>query len=409
MDEKKSILLLEGIHQSGAAFLKSEGYAVQEKSESLDSQGLLRALKSEKIKGLGIRSKTHVNAKTLQAYPELEALGTFCIGTNQVDLKAASTLGLPVFNAPYSNTRSVAELVLAEVISLSRKICEISMQLHRGEWNKKAKGSYEVRGKSLGIVGYGHIGTQVGILAEAFGMNVFYYDIVTKLPLGNAKAVDSFKELLEVSDFVTLHVPETEQTKNMMAQKELSHMKEGSYLINASRGTVVDHKALKETLISGKIAGAAIDVYPKEPRQNGPGFESELLGMENVILTPHIGGSTEEAQKAIGEEVSLSLHKYFKQGDTLSAVNFPKISPPELEEGKLRLAHIHHNQPGVLGKVNSLISNYGLNISYQSLATLDEIGYLIVDFLENKKATEKLEKDLKNLSSTIRFKFLKLV
>lgn len=401
---KEKLLLLEGIHNSGAEFLKKEEFAVTELKEALSEEALIENLQG--VSGVGIRSKTHITQNVVNLVSNLEAVGAFCIGTNQVDLKACSLKGIPVFNAPYSNTRSVAELVLCEVVALSRKLSHISALLHQGVWQKKAQGSFEVRGKTIGIIGYGHIGTQVGLLAESFGMRVLFYDISTKLPLGNASAKDKMDELLSESDFVTLHVPETPQTKNMMGAKELSKMKKGSYLINASRGTVVDIEALSVALKEKHIAGAAIDVYPEEPRKNGEGFESELLGLDNVILTPHIGGSTEEAQKNIGEEVSLSLQKYFSLGDTMLSVNFPKIRTPKIEEGTTRLAHIHENKPGVLGSVNSLISDLGVNITYQSLSTMDEIGYLILDFKADKDIGERLLKALKEQESTVKVRLL---
>lgn len=401
---KEKILLLEGVHQSGVEHLSQEGFAVDEMKEALSEEDLIKSLKGQS--GLGIRSKTHVTAKVVEDSPSLDAVGAFCIGTNQIDLRACALKGIPVFNAPYSNTRSVAELVLCEVVALSRKLSHISALLHKGVWQKKAQGSFEVRGKTIGIIGYGHIGTQVGLLAEAFGMRVLFYDVSTKLPLGNASTRAKLETLLSESDFVTLHVPETPQTQNMIGANELNKMKKGSYLINASRGTVVDIRDLSTALKSGHIAGAAIDVYPSEPRKNGEGFESDLLGLENVILTPHIGGSTEEAQKAIGEEVSLSLQKYFTLGDTMSSVNFPRIRTPKIEDGTTRLAHIHENKPGVLGDVNSLLSDLGVNITYQSLSTLDEVGYLILDFKSDKDIADRLLKDLKEKSSTIKVRMV---
>lgn len=401
---KEKILLLEGIHNSGADFLVQESFHVDQIKEALSEGDLVENLKG--VSGVGIRSKTYITSDLVQKSLDLQAVGAFCIGTNQIDLKACTLKGIPVFNAPYSNTRSVAELVLCEVVALSRKLSHISSLLHQGVWQKKAEGSFEVRGKTIGIIGYGHIGIQVGLLAEAFGMKVLFYDISKKLPLGNASSAQSMKTLLTQSDFVTLHVPETPQTKNMMGKKEIQSMKKSAYLINASRGTVVDIEALSVALKEGHVAGAAIDVYPKEPRKNGEGFESDLLGLENVILTPHIGGSTEEAQKSIGQEVSLSLQKYFSLGDTMSAVNFPRIRTSKIEEGTTRLAHIHENKPGVLGRVNSLISDLGVNITYQSLATLDEIGYLILDFRADKEIGVKLIDALTKKESTVKVRLL---
>lgn len=401
---KKNISLLEGIHESAQIFLNTEKHHVFYHKESFEGESLISKIKNSQ--GLGIRSKTQLTKAVIKKLDHLEAIGAFCIGTNQIDLDAASEKGIPVFNAPYSNTRSVAELVLCEVIALSRKLTQVSSDLHKGVWNKSASGSFEVRGKTIGIIGYGHIGTQVGILAEGLGLKVIYYDVQTKLPLGNALPVKSLKKLLELSDFVTLHVPETEKTKNMLAKDEIKNMKRGSYLINASRGSVVDLKELAKAIKSQHLAGAAIDVYPKEPCKNGPGFNSEIKGLSNIILTPHIGGSTEEAQKNIGEEVSLSLNNFFKYGDTSLAVNFPKIAVDKIKKGCIRLTHTHKNIPGVLGKVNSLFSEAGLNVSYQSLATKDELGYLIVDFDKAKVNQNDLLKKLNEESFTIKTKIL---
>lgn len=404
--KSKTVLLLENIHQSATQFLEEKGFDAKTHLESFAEKDLINELQNCEVRAVGIRSKTNISKNVVDLCERLEAVGAFCIGTNQVDLEACAEKGIPVFNAPYSNTRSVAELVLAEIIALSRKLCDVSSLLHKGVWQKSAKGSYEVRGKSLGIIGYGHIGTQVGILAEAFGLNVYYYDVLTKLPLGNATSSKSLNDLLEKSDFISLHVPETLETKNMISEQQIRRMKKGAYLINASRGTVVDLKALAEAIKLGHLAGAAIDVYPIEPRKNGEGFESELLGLENVILSPHIGGSTEEAQKSIGQEVSLSLQKYFSLGDTMGAVNFPKISPAEIAEGKKRLCHIHLNQPGVLGEVNSLLSSYKINITYQSLATNDKIGYLIVDFEDKQGVSSDLYAELAQKNYTLKLRFI---
>ncbi len=400
----EKVLLLEGIHSSGAEYLTLEGFIVDEFKEALLEQDLI--LKLQGALGVGVRSKTHITQDVIKKSSNLEAVGAFCIGTNQIDLRACALKGIPVFNAPYGNTRAVAELVLCEIIALSRKLFHVSTLLHQGIWEKKAQGSCEIRGKTLGIIGYGHIGTQVGLLAESLGMKVLFYDISVKLPLGNISSVSSLDSLLLKSDFVTLHVPETPQTKNMIGACELSKMKKGSYLINASRGTVVNIKDLSASLKQKHLAGAAIDVYPKEPRKNGGDFKSELLSLKNVILTPHIGGSTEEAQKAIGKEVSLSLQKYFTLGDTMSAVNFPKIRAPRIQKGAIRLVHIHENQPGILGEVNSLIYDLGVNIIYQSLATKGNIGYLILDFKADKSINSKLIDKLRKKESTIKAKLL---
>ena len=384
----ESIFLLENVNQSGKSLLESNDYDVTHMTEGLEPGALIESLKKG-YKALGIRSKTQVTKEVLEFAPQLQAIGAFCIGTNQIDLKSATSKGIPVFNAPYSNTRSVAELVLSEMIALSRQVVPLSTKAHKGDWQKTAQGSFEIRGKIVGIIGYGHIGTQVGLLSEALGMNVLYYDIESKLPLGNAVPCVSMKELLSKSDFVTLHVPETAETKMMMTKKQFAHMKEESYFINASRGSVVDIEDLAEALKSGHLVGAAVDVFPKEPRKNGPHFESELCGLENVILTPHIGGSTREAQISIGKEVATSLDKYFRLGDTLGSVNFPKLRAFEVQEGVLRLCHIHRNIPGVLAKVNTLFSKYEVNILYQKLGTFEEVGYLMMDFEAPQK--QKLE------------------
>jgi D-3-phosphoglycerate dehydrogenase len=402
----QKITLFEGIHSSAAEFLNEKGFDLKETSGAMTEDELIKSILENKTEGVGIRSKTQITKKVVESSPHIEAVGAFCIGTNQVDLKACTTNGIPVFNAPYSNTRSVAELVLCEIIALSRKLSHRSALLHKGEWQKQAKGSFEVRGKTLGVVGYGHIGTQVGLLAEALGMRVLYHDVSIKLPLSNAQPSADLTSLLKASDFVTLHVPETEQTKNMIGAAELKEMKKGSYLINASRGSVVDISALASALKEEHLHGAAIDVYPSEPAKNGQGFQSELLGLENVILTPHIGGSTEEAQKNIGEEVSLSLYRFFKFGDTSSAVNFPRIRTPKPKKGAVRITHIHKNQPGVLGDVNSILSDMGINIIYQSLGTQSEIGYLILDFMGSTAVADELLKVLRTKDFTLKARIL---
>ena len=390
---RESVFLLENVNESGKDLLESKDYMVTHLTEGLEQEALISGLTSEGYQALGIRSKTQVTREILEKAPSLEAIGAFCIGTNQIDLEAATEKGVPVFNAPYSNTRSVAELVLSEMIALSRQVMTLSKKAHEGNWQKTAKGSFEIRGKTIGIVGYGHIGTQVGLLSEALGMNVLYYDIESKLPLGNARPSSTMEELLSQSDFVTLHVPETPDTKMMMSKTQFYQMKEKSYFINASRGTVANIGDLAESLKSGHLAGAAIDVFPKEPRKNGPHFESELCGLENVILTPHIGGSTREAQVSIGKEVATSLDKYFRLGDTLGAVNFPKLRAFEIQEKVSRLCHIHKNIPGVLAKVNTLFSKYEVNIRYQKLGTYGDLGYLIMDFdsVEDSKLKDLTE------------------
>lgn len=400
----KNILLLEGIHQSGAQHFKTLGYSVDENKSSLGELELKNNLLENRVHGLGIRSKTHLGQEILKA-PDLEAVGAFCIGTNQIDLKICRQRGIPVFNAPYSNTRSVAELVISHVIALSRRVFQVSQALHNGVWQKSAVGSNEVRGKVLGIVGYGHIGTQVGLLAESLGMRVAYYDIESKLPLGNAQPSNSLEELLRVSDFVTLHVPETELTANMIGTSQFKAMKPASCLINASRGSVVDLEALALVLRNDHLTGAAVDVFPEEPRSNGPGFVSPLQGIPNVILTPHIGGSTEEAQKSIGAEVSLSLEKFFSLGDTSGAVNFPRVLAPSIK-GKYRLLHIHRNEPGVLAEINSVVSKMSLNINFQSLATQDELGYLVMDIDPTDEPVDNISELFNADSRTIRVRVI---
>lgn len=339
----------------------------------------------------------------LEQAEKLVAVGCFCIGTNQVDLDAARELGVVVFNAPYSNTRSVAELVLAETIMLYRGIPEKNTTVHRGGWSKSAKNSHEVRGKTMGIVGYGSIGSQLSVLAESLGMKVIYHDIITKLPLGNAMQVGSFDELLSQADVVTLHVPDTPNTRNMMTAKEFAKMKDGSYFINAARGGCVDIDALADALESGKVLGAAIDVFPNEPKSTDEEFISPLRRFDNVILTPHIGGSTQEAQANIGLEVAEKLVNYSDTGNTITAVNFPEVSIP-FKEGTHRLLHIHQNVPGVLSQINSLFATAGVNILAQSLMTQDDVGYLMMDVDDNN--SDKALQMLKDVKETIRVRVL---
>jgi D-3-phosphoglycerate dehydrogenase len=327
---------------------------------------------------LGIRSRTQLTAEVLARAPRLTAIGAFCIGTNQIDLLDAMRRGIPVFNAPFSNTRSVAELVLAEIIMLMRGIPHKNAVLHRNGWVKSAAGSYEVRGKTLGIVGYGHIGTQIGVLAEQLGMQVVFVDIEAKLPLGNARQLPSLAAVLQAADVVSLHVPETPQTKNMIDAAAIARMKPGAHLINASRGTVVDIDALGEALESGQLAGAAIDVFPVEPKGNDARFESPLVRFDNVLLTPHIGGSTAEAQENIGREVAAKLVRYSDNGSTVSAVNFPEVALPQ-HTGRCRLLHIHRNVPGIIARVNERFSAAGINVDAQYLRTNEEVGYVVID------------------------------
>jgi D-3-phosphoglycerate dehydrogenase len=370
------ILLLEGIHAAAEERFSKAGYAVQSVPSAMSEEQLLDVIPG--IHLLGIRSKTRVTHKVLEASTRLLAIGCYCIGTDQVALKAAAGRGVPVFNAPFSSTRSVAELTLAEVVMLARKAAHRSLQIHAGRWEKSAVGSHEVRHKTIGIVGYGHIGPQVGLLAEAFGMRVVFYDIVKKLPLGNAEALGSLDELLDTVDFVTLHVPDTPVTRGMMGRKQLARMKPGSYLLNLSRGSVVDLEALRDALLSGRLAGAAVDVYPEEPKKRADEFCVPLQGLDNVILTPHVGGSTLEAQKNIGIEVADSLIGFTDAGTTAGAVNFPQVDLPVLASGH-RVLNIHENVPGVLRDINRIIADMGANVSAQHLSTLGDVGYLIMD------------------------------
>jgi D-3-phosphoglycerate dehydrogenase len=373
---KIRILLLENIHPVAKEILDEAGFVVEMQKDAFSEEDLLKHLPNYDV--LGIRSKTHVSEKVLQKNTHLYTIGAFCIGTNQIECAAANKVGVPVFNAPYSNTRSVAEMVICEIIGLARKLFTSSAKLHVGAWEKSASSSYEVRGKRLGIIGYGHIGTQVSVLAESLGMKVAYYDITKKLPLGNSRTIATLEELLSNSDFVSIHVPETEQTKNMIGAKELSLMHAKSYLINASRGTVVDIEALSRALKEKRIAGAAIDVFPVEPSSNKEVFKSPLQGIDNVILTPHIGGSTEEAQEAIGREVADSFVRFLNRGSSLGAVNFPNVDLPV--NGKThRILNVHRNVPGVLSEINKIVSSLGINISAQYLSTNNEIGYLVMD------------------------------
>ena len=369
-------ILVEGIHPGAREALEAAGFSVTILPSSPPRAELIEIASSCDL--LGIRSKTHVTEEVLASSPRLMAVGCFCIGTNQVDVAAANARGVPVFNAPLSNTRSVAELMIAEIIVLSRQLGDRSREVHEGRWKKNAQGCHEIRGKTLGIVGYGHIGRQVGVIAESLGMRVVFHDIATRLPMGNNRPAASLAQLLEVADFVTLHVPETTQTKNLIGAGEIAIMKRGSYLLNASRGTVVVIGALAEAIKSGHIGGAAIDVFPEEPDANGEGFASELRGLPNVILSPHIGGSTMEAQEAIGKEVSIAIARFAVRGITTGAVNFPQVEPPLLP-GKHRILNVHRNVPGVLRDINRIVSDAHANIHAQVLSTDATIGYLVMD------------------------------
>lgn len=394
--------MLEGIHASAEKVFRSAGYTnIVTASKSLPKDELEQVLNDARF--LGIRSRTQVTEALLEKAPKLAAIGCFCIGTNQVDLQATKLRGIPVFNAPFANTRSVAELVLAEMILLLRGVPQKNAAAHRGEWLKSAANSYETRGKTLGIVGYGHIGTQIGILAENLGMNVQYFDIETKLALGNAQAADSFHSLVASSDVVTFHVPETPQTKNMMDAEAFAQLKTGAILINASRGTVVDIDCLANALETKQVAGAAIDVFPVEPKSNQDEFVSPLRQFDNVILTPHVGGSTMEAQANIGIEVSEKLAKYSDNGSTLSSVNFPEVALPS-HEGKHRICHIHRNVPGILAKINDIFSSNSVNISAQFLQTIDSVGYVVTDI--DQSSSIKAFEELKTIEGTIKTRIL---
>jgi len=399
--KKEKILLLEGIHKNAIKYFEKHDYKnIEYLKKSLSEKELIEKIKDISI--LGIRSKTQITKNILEKAPKLSAIGCFCIGTNQVDLDTARKQAIPVFNAPFSNTRSVAEMVIAESIMLMRRITEKSNLAHKGEWEKSPKNSYEVRGKNLGIVGYGRIGSQVSILAEALGMNVYYYDIEKKLSYGNTRSLDSLEDLLAISDIVTLHVPATPMTKNMIGKNELKLMRKGSYFINASRGNVVDIPALTSALKSEHLLGAAIDVFPQEPGSNGEKFISELQGISNVILTPHIGSGTQEAQKNIALETAEKLINYCDHGNTIGAVNFVEVNLPT--NTKQRLLHIHKNLPGVLKNINYVFSSQKINISGQHLKTDADIGYVIID-IDGKINQETLEK-LQNVPNTIKAKIL---
>ncbi|WP_439837080.1 phosphoglycerate dehydrogenase [Aeromonas enteropelogenes] len=400
--DKIKVLLLEGVHPNTVETFRAAGYtSVEYLKTSLSEEELIERIRD--VHFIGLRSRTQITEKVLDAANKLVAIGCFCIGTNQVELDAAQIRGIPVFNAPFSNTRSVAELVLGEILLLLRGIPEKNAKCHRGVWEKLANRSVEARGKKLGIIGYGHIGTQLGIIAESIGMKVYYYDIENKLSLGNAIQVPNLVELLNMSDVISLHVPETPSTKDLIGAEQLRMMKPGAIFINASRGTVVDIDALADVIKSGHISGAAIDVFPVEPKSNDEEFMTPLRGLDNVILTPHIGGSTQEAQENIGLEVANKLIKYSDNGSTLSAVNFPEVSLPG-HKGSSRLLHIHRNQPGVMNKINQIFAEEGINIAGQYLQTSSHIGYVVID-VETEHSEKALAK-LKEIDGTIRARIL---
>ncbi len=400
--ERINILFLENISDKAVQYFKQQGYAnVKKIAGALSEEELIKEVKDVHL--LGIRSKTQITPKVLEAAKKLQAIGCFCIGVNQVDLKAATKKGVVVFNAPYSNTRSVAELVIGISVMLIRKISDKNIAAHKGIWMKDAKGSYELRGKTMGIIGYGNIGSQVSVLCEALGMKVLFYDTETKLPLGNAVAAKNMKEVLSNSDIISLHVPETAQTKNLINRNNIKLIKKGAILLNYARGEVVDLKALGEAIKEGLIAGAGIDVYPWEPEKNGDHFDTPLQGLPNVILTPHIGGSTEEAQQNIGEDVSVKLFQYLERGITNGSHTVPAIGLPPVD-GAHRILHIHKNVPGVLSAINTALSKNNINIVGQYLKTNEEIGYVVLDI--DKKLSKRAMELLREVKETIKVRML---
>ena len=400
--EKIKILLLENISDTAVRNFTKNGYVQVEKlTKALSEEDLINKIKDVHL--VGIRSKTQITENVLKAAKKLQAIGCFCIGVNQVDLAAATQCGVTVFNAPYSNTRSVAELVIGASIMLIRRIPDKNTAAHKGDWMKDAKGSYELRGKTLGIIGYGNIGSQVSVLAEGIGMKVMFYDIETKLPLGNATDAKTLKDLLGQADIVTLHVPETDQTKNLLNKSNLKYCKKGSIILNYARGEVIEIPALAACIQSGQIAGAGIDVFPVEPEKNGDVFQSPLQGLPNVLLTPHIGGSTEEAQQNIGEDVSMKLLNYLEKGITFGSHTVPALSLPP-QAGSHRILHIHRNVPGVLSAINSELSRNKINIVGQYLKTNEEIGYVVVDV--DKLLSKKAEELLREVPESIKVRLL---
>jgi D-3-phosphoglycerate dehydrogenase / 2-oxoglutarate reductase len=396
-----SVLILENIHPEALRLFKDEGYKVDVISSGLDEDELCEKVKNVSI--LCIRSKTQVTKKVLDSANKLIAVGAFCIGTNQIDLKGCQAKGVAVFNAPYSNTRSVVELAIGEIILLSRNIINKSEDMHKGKWDKSAKNSYEVRGKKLGIIGYGNIGSQLSVLAESIGMEVYYYDVVEKLQLGNAKKCSSLTELLHIADVVTLHTDGRASNKNLISHKEFEAMKDGVIFLNLSRGHIVDIEALVKNIKSGKVKGASVDVFPYEPKNNAEEFKNELRGLPNVILTPHIGGSTEEAQLNIANFVPNRIMEYINTGNTFQSVNFPNIQLPELHDAH-RLIHLHENVPGILAQINNILAKNHINILGQYLKTNEQVGYVITDI--NKQYDKEVINELKNVQNTIKFRIL---
>lgn len=400
-DAETRVLLLESIHPDAATLLTEAGFKVETHDGALSEEEL--AERVEGIHLLGIRSTTQLTGTVLDKATDLVAVGAFCIGTNQIDLRAATERGIAVFNAPFSNTRSVVELAIAEIIALTRRLTDKNRQMHEGVWDKSAAGAHEVRGRRLGIVGYGNIGSQLSVLAETLGMSVYFYDIADKLALGNAVRCASLEELLETVDVVSLHVDGRPGNSGMFGEKEFARMRPGSIFLNLSRGFVVDHRALRRHIESGHLAGAAIDVFPEEPKRRGEPFESELRGLPNVILTPHVGGSTEEAQQDIGRFVASKLRQYALDGNTSLSVNFPQLALPE-RAGTHRLAHVHVNTPGVLATINGVLAEHGVNIEGQYLGTRGQVGYVITDI--GSPASPEVVQTLRDMPETIRLRHL---
>ena len=398
---KIKVLLLEKLDKSAKDLFEKEGYDVETHDGSLSEDNLIDKIK--KVSILGIRSKTHISKKVIKSSNRLLSIGAFCIGTNQINLNACAKAGITVFNAPYSNTRSVVEIVIGQIINLLRSVIEKSNDLHDGIWRKDSINSYEIRNKTIGIIGYGNIGSQLSVICESLGMKVIYYDIVDKLSIGNAKKHDSLDSILKESDIISLHVDGREDNTNLIGEREINLMKEKSILINYSRGNIVNINALKENLLNNKLMGAAIDVFPKEPLNNSEKFESSLRGIQNLILSPHIGGSTKEAQKNIGSYVPDKIIDFINTGNTSSCVNFPDLSLPEQKESH-RLIHIHNNEPGVLLEINKIISSFNINIKGQYLKTNEDIGYVITDI--DREYNSDVVNKLKNISQTIKLRVL---
>ena len=401
MTDSPRVLLLEQIHPEADEILESSGFTVESVARALDEDELIE--RAQGCAMVGIRSKTHITARVLNALPDLIAIGAFCIGTNQIDLAAASERGVTVFNAPFSNTRSVVELAIAEIIAMTRRLTEKNALMHDGVWDKSAEGAHEVRGRTLGIVGYGNIGTQLSVLAENLGMRVLFFDTTDKLALGNARRCGTMRELLENSDIVTLHVDGRASNSNLFGAQDFAAMRPGSLFLNLSRGFVVDYASLREHITSGHIAGAAVDVFPVEPKGRGDEFVSELRGLSNVILTPHIGGSTEEAQRDIGRFVAGKFRDYLHEGSTSMSVNVPSLDLPR-RDGTLRLAHLHRNVPGVLATINGLLAEHAVNVEAQLLGTRGDVGYVVTDSASG--VTQAIVDKIRSMPETLRLRVL---